>query len=148
VYVFPHEPGQAPRDPVAFKGEFLYGKAKKLLKFIGSPSITSIEAANKLGLTLNDFAVHDPMKDMLFMADAGGHSDLLSPEIGASSRASKTGKNNTAYAPKILSKKPSARTAEMEQNRAMMSGKSLARPPSENNITRSFQLHIKSIIRP
>jgi hypothetical protein len=118
VHVFAHENGQAPRDPVAFKGEFLYGKAKKVLKFIGSPVITSIDAANKLGLTLNDFAVHDTSKDVLFLADAGVHKDAIAAEVGtltptstpsSSNRNSKrnSSKNTTS---KTIAKKPASST--------------------------------------
>jgi hypothetical protein len=70
AHVPPHEPGQAPKDPITFKGEFLYNRVKKLLQFIGSASVPSFEAAGRMGIQLNDFAIHDPAKDILFLSDA------------------------------------------------------------------------------
>jgi hypothetical protein len=58
------------KDPIQMRGQFLYSRGKKLLYFLGSPEITSIETATRLGLTLADFAVHDQAKDILFMSDA------------------------------------------------------------------------------
>lgn len=74
--------GQA-KDPIQMKGQFLFSRGKKLLYFLGSPEISSIDAATRMGLTLADFAVHDPQKDLLFMSDA---KDMLPLDEGKRKR--------------------------------------------------------------
>eukprot|EP01122_Echinamoeba_exundans_P009073 TRINITY_DN3124_c0_g2_i1.p2 TRINITY_DN3124_c0_g2~~TRINITY_DN3124_c0_g2_i1.p2 ORF type:complete len:565 (+),score=123.98 TRINITY_DN3124_c0_g2_i1:869-2563(+) len=70
VHMPPIDSNGNAKDPIQMRGQFLYSRGKKLLFFLGSPEITSIEAATRMGLTLADFAVHDQAKDILFMSDA------------------------------------------------------------------------------
>ena len=70
VHMPPIDSNGNAKDPIQMRGQFLYSRGKKLLYFLGSPEITSIEAATRMGLTLADFAVHDQAKDILFMSDA------------------------------------------------------------------------------
>lgn len=70
------DPTQVVKDPITLRGEFIYSKSKKLIYFVGSPAIGSIEAATRMGLSLADFAVHDSTKDVIFMTDAHDMSAL------------------------------------------------------------------------
>lgn len=60
---------------VEIHGEFLYLKDRSTsrdshLCFVGSPMFKSMQEAVYVGLSLSDFAIHDPAKDRLFAFDA------------------------------------------------------------------------------
>jgi signal transduction histidine kinase/ActR/RegA family two-component response regulator len=52
------------------KGQMLIVEASEAVFFLGSPWITTISALESFGLTLNDFATHDPVVDFLFLVQA------------------------------------------------------------------------------
>ena len=52
------------------KGQFVHDEDHDVLFFLGSPWITSIESLTPLNIKLKDFAVHDPIVDLLFLLQA------------------------------------------------------------------------------
>ncbi len=53
--------------PLRLRGQMVRSDAEDLLYFIGSPWITSTAELAPLGLTIQDFAIHDPMVDLLVL---------------------------------------------------------------------------------
>ncbi len=49
------------------RGQMLVIANGTLLAFLGSPWLTSVDELSTAGLSLNDFAVHDPISDMLLL---------------------------------------------------------------------------------
>lgn len=54
------------------RGQWVYSPEQATVTFLGSPWITSKEELQSSGLRLMDFAVHDPMADLLYMRGEGG----------------------------------------------------------------------------
>ena len=52
------------------KGQVVYEPESDHLLFLGSPWITDVARLSELGLTLRDFAPHDPLADLLFLIQA------------------------------------------------------------------------------
>ncbi|MCO4772073.1 MAG: response regulator [Deltaproteobacteria bacterium] len=80
VFVFEHSSG------LVLKGQALPNAADEVL-FACSPWITELAALATLGLTMQDFAVHDPITDYLFLLQAKDTSlrelDALTGELRA-----------------------------------------------------------------
>jgi diguanylate cyclase (GGDEF)-like protein/PAS domain S-box-containing protein len=53
--------------PLLLKGQMLSLPASNSIVFLCSPWLTTLEQVQELGLSLNDFAVHDPVADYLFL---------------------------------------------------------------------------------
>lgn len=53
--------------PLKLKGQMLHVDESDLLLFLGSPWITNMEALGQLGISLDDFAIHDQVVDCLFL---------------------------------------------------------------------------------
>src|SRR5574341_1306617 len=49
------------------RGEMVGQQERERLFFLGSPWVTEMADVTRLGLSLNDFAVHDPVADLLFL---------------------------------------------------------------------------------
>jgi signal transduction histidine kinase/CheY-like chemotaxis protein/HPt (histidine-containing phosphotransfer) domain-containing protein len=56
--------------PLSLRGQMLAIEESGLLVFLASPYITDVSALATLGLTLEDFAIHDPVVDFLFLLQA------------------------------------------------------------------------------
>ncbi len=54
-------------DGMRLKGQMLYLAQPEVMLFLCSPWITEAAALDAFGLTLNDFAIHDPVVDFLFL---------------------------------------------------------------------------------
>ena len=52
-------------NQVRLRGQMIYLPADGLLVFLGSPWLTDPSDLDRLGLSLNDFALHDPVVDLL-----------------------------------------------------------------------------------
>lgn len=52
------------------KGQMIYVEQLEVMFFLCSPWITDIASLKDLGLTLNNFAIHDPVVDFLFLLQA------------------------------------------------------------------------------
>lgn len=52
------------------KGQMVYVRESEFIFFLGSPWITELASLKSFGLTLNDFATHDPVVDFLFLVQA------------------------------------------------------------------------------
>lgn len=52
------------------RGQMIYLESESLFFFLGSPWITDLAALNTYGLKLSDFAVHDPLGDLLIFMRA------------------------------------------------------------------------------
>lgn len=57
-------------DGMQLKGQFILDPDQKLLFFLGSPWITSVEKLAPLNIKLKDFAIHDPIVDFIFLLQA------------------------------------------------------------------------------
>ncbi len=55
---------------VSLKGQILSRAETDRLLFLGSPRLTNATELTAVGLTINDFAVHDPIIDFLFLSHA------------------------------------------------------------------------------
>lgn len=55
---------------LALRGQFVDLSADGLLVFVGAPWITEPDQLEKVGLTIGDFAVHDPIVDRMHAAEA------------------------------------------------------------------------------
>ncbi len=60
----------AQQQDLQLKGQMVYEEESEVIFFLGSPWITKMEALETLGLTLKDFAIHDPLIDLLFLLQA------------------------------------------------------------------------------
>jgi signal transduction histidine kinase/CheY-like chemotaxis protein/HPt (histidine-containing phosphotransfer) domain-containing protein len=58
------------RKPLSLRGQMLAIEDAGLLVFLASPYITDVAALATLGLALEDFAIHDPVVDFLFLLQA------------------------------------------------------------------------------
>ncbi len=56
--------------PLSLRGQMLAIEESGLLVFLASPYITDVSALATLGLALEDFAIHDPVVDFLFLLQA------------------------------------------------------------------------------
>ncbi|MFQ5791799.1 MAG: diguanylate cyclase, partial [Acidobacteriota bacterium] len=56
--------------PLQLKGQMLYNEGQDVMLFLCSPWVTDLATLGPLGLSLNDFAVHDPIADFLFLLQA------------------------------------------------------------------------------
>lgn len=56
------------------KGRMLYFQSNNCILFLGSPAITKLEQMKDTGLSINDFSLHDPMVDYLFLLQAANTS--------------------------------------------------------------------------
>lgn len=56
--------------PLSLRGQMAYVAEEDILMFLGSPWVTNIGALQTLGLSLEDFALHDPMADLLMLLQA------------------------------------------------------------------------------
>jgi len=73
------------KQPLKLRGQFIHHPELDTLTFLGSPWLTSVDEVDQLGLNFHDFAVHDPVVDMLLafqsariaMADAGKLAEKL-----------------------------------------------------------------------
>ncbi|MBW4573871.1 MAG: EAL domain-containing protein [Aphanothece sp. CMT-3BRIN-NPC111] len=54
-------------NKMQLKGQMVYVEQSETVFFLGSPWITDLADLNSLGLTLKDFAIHDPVVDFLFL---------------------------------------------------------------------------------
>ena len=52
------------------KGQMVYVEQPEVIFFLCSPWITEVAAVKSLGLTLKDFAIHDPVVDFIFLLQA------------------------------------------------------------------------------
>ncbi len=52
-------------DQILFRGELIFDEDEKRIMFIGSPWITDVDRLTEIGLTLRDFAIHDPITELL-----------------------------------------------------------------------------------
>lgn len=57
-------------NAMKLKGQMMYVEQSEVMVFLGSPWITDLTELNQLGLKLNDFAIHEPMVDFLFLLQA------------------------------------------------------------------------------
>jgi serine phosphatase RsbU (regulator of sigma subunit) len=57
-------------SPLKLKGQMLPVEGRDVLLFLCSPWLTSLASLDQLGLSLNDFAVHDQVVDCLFLLQA------------------------------------------------------------------------------
>lgn len=67
------------RKPVArIRGEWFEHEGQDLLVFVGSPWFNSLESLSEYGLKISDFAIHDPLVDLLHILKTNeiGMSDL------------------------------------------------------------------------
>ncbi|RME01450.1 MAG: PAS domain S-box protein [Deltaproteobacteria bacterium] len=55
------------RKTMELRGEMCHPPGTDLLYFLGTPWITRIDQLGTLGLTLDDFPIHDPIADLLFL---------------------------------------------------------------------------------
>src|SRR5687767_1541940 len=55
------------REGLVLKGQMLPVENPERIAFLCSPWVTDIQKLGGLGLSLNDFAVHDPVADYLFL---------------------------------------------------------------------------------
>ncbi len=55
---------------VVLRGQMLWEDGQELMLFLGSPWITDPEQIGKLGLLLSDFAIHDPIVDLVHLVQA------------------------------------------------------------------------------
>lgn len=53
--------------PVQFRGQFELLEDRKEIVFVGAPWLTSTEEIDQLNLSLDDFAIHDPLIDLLYI---------------------------------------------------------------------------------
>lgn len=58
---------RAKAKPLALRGQFICDDEESTVTFLGSPWVTSPEQLDALGLSVSDFAVHDPLADMLVL---------------------------------------------------------------------------------
>jgi signal transduction histidine kinase/ActR/RegA family two-component response regulator len=61
---------EALRIPMRLRGQMLYLDHAEAIVFLCSPWLTDVSAPKSLGLTLSDFAVHDPVTDFLLVLQA------------------------------------------------------------------------------
>jgi hypothetical protein len=61
---------EAQQGGLQLKGSMLYDSAADLLFYLCSPLIRDPEQLKPLGLTFQDFAVHDPIADFLLLVHA------------------------------------------------------------------------------
>jgi PAS domain S-box-containing protein len=61
---------QYQHQEIQFKGQMVYLEASDSLLFLASPWITDIADLTKLGLSINDFPLHDSVSDYLFLLQA------------------------------------------------------------------------------
>ena len=66
---------------IQLKGQMVYCEQSEVIFFIGSPWITEIAAMKSFGLTLKDFATHDPIVDFLFLLQAQNNALSESKEL-------------------------------------------------------------------
>ena len=57
-------------NAMQLKGQMVYVEQSEVMLFLGSPWITEVATLKSIGLTLNDFPVHDPIVDFLFLLQA------------------------------------------------------------------------------
>ncbi|HEY9063660.1 MAG TPA: ATP-binding protein [Burkholderiaceae bacterium] len=62
LFVLRHNGG-----PLKLRGEIVVQEEDRHLYYLGSPWVTGMTDVQQLGLSLNDFAVHDPAVDLLFL---------------------------------------------------------------------------------
>jgi len=55
------------KENISLRGQFQYLQQADKILFIGSPWFSSVEAIQENNLKLNDFAVHDPVIDLLHL---------------------------------------------------------------------------------
>ena len=60
----------AQQQDLQLKGQMVYEEEAEIVMFLGSPWITKMEDLETLGLNLKDFAIHDPLIDLLFLLQA------------------------------------------------------------------------------
>ena len=81
LFVLQHRAG-----PLRLRGQFVVQDRR--LVFLGSPWVSEMVDMNRLGLSLSDFAVHDPVVDLLFLLQTKNKSlddgKLLSQRLRAS----------------------------------------------------------------
>lgn len=58
---------EAPANRMKLRGQMVYVAQNDVLLFLGSPWVTTAEELRELGLGLNDFALHDPVGDLLMV---------------------------------------------------------------------------------
>ena len=61
---------EAVNGAVTLRGQIIGQTDQAILFFLGSPWITNMSQMKSLGLSVNDFALHDPMADYLFLLQA------------------------------------------------------------------------------
>jgi diguanylate cyclase (GGDEF)-like protein/PAS domain S-box-containing protein len=81
LFVLQHRAG-----PLRLRGQFVVQDRR--LIFLGSPWVAEMAEINRLGLSLSDFAVHDPVVDLLFLIQTKNKSlddgKMLSERLRAS----------------------------------------------------------------
>ncbi|QZZ19262.1 EAL domain-containing protein [Leptothermofonsia sichuanensis E412] len=58
------------QNGMQLKGQMVYVCEPEVIVFLGSPWITQIASLKAFGLSLKDFAIHDPIADFLFLLQA------------------------------------------------------------------------------
>ena len=61
---------EACHSKMQLKGQMLYLESSEILLFLCSPWVTETTTCEELGLNLDDFAIHDPVVDFLFLLQA------------------------------------------------------------------------------
>ena len=61
---------EALSNGMLLKGQMLCIEERQAIFFLGSPWLTELESLKNFGLTLKDFAIHDPVADYLFLIQA------------------------------------------------------------------------------
>jgi len=56
--------------PMQLQGQIVYERQSDVIFFLGSPRITEMAELSALNLTLNDFALHEPISDFLVLLQA------------------------------------------------------------------------------
>ena len=82
--------------PLRLRGEFIALDQEPVLLFVGSPWITDSATLKQLGLSLDDFAPHDPAVDFLFLYQVH-HASLQTTSELTGKLTSQAGKLKVAY---------------------------------------------------
>jgi signal transduction histidine kinase len=84
---------------------------EKLLFFLGSPWVTELSDVAQLGLTLRDFAIHDPITDLLFLIQSKNKAVADAQKFA---RVLKNARDEISAINQSLEKRVAERTAQLE----------------------------------
>ena len=101
---------------IQFRGQMIYLENSDQIMFLGSPWITEISQLKTIGLSIEDFAVHDPIADYLFLLQTKNSTLVDTQKLAQKLKKQRTALKESEAAIRALHKATTSNSLDFEQS--------------------------------